>query len=112
MRYHPRLKLQLPAGIALLLGLLATGCSAPSEVDRDNRRLLDAILTAITMKNSIWLEDDARLAETRHSAGQLADADYAPLVSIIEKARLGDWQAAENLGYQFRKERPFVREGE
>ena len=95
-----------------MLALLVHGCSAPTEVDRDNRRLVDAILTAITMKNSNWLDDDAKLAEERHLAGQLTDSDYEELASVIEIARSGDWKTAEQEGYEFRARRPFVREGQ
>ena len=91
--------------------LFIPGCSAPTEVDRDNRRLLDAILTAITMKNVTWLEEDAALAETRHAAGQLPDADYEELLLVIEKGRSGDWKTAEQKGYEFRKQHPYVKEG-
>jgi len=98
-------------GILIAVALLVPGCSAPTEVDRDNRRLLDAILTAITMQNLAWLEEDAKLAEERHEDGHLTDTDYEELVSIIEAARSGDWKAAERQGYDFRKRRPFVKEG-
>jgi hypothetical protein len=99
--------------IFVLAGTLAAGgCAPPSEVDRDNRRLLDAILTAITMKNGSWLEDDAALADKRHQAGQFTDDQYEELLSIIETARAGDWKAAEKEGYEFRQRHPFVRDGE
>ena len=94
------------------LTLFMSGCSAPTEVDRDNRRLLDVILTAITMKNVNWLEEDAELAEKRHAAGQLADTEFDELQSIIEKGRSGDWKTAEKQCYEFRKQHPFVREGQ
>ena len=97
--------------LLLALLLMASGCSAPIEVDRDNRRLVDAILTAITMKNATWLEDDAKLAGHRHRDGQLADDEYEQLVAVIETAQAGDWQAAEKQGYEFRKQHPFVKEG-
>ena len=99
-------------GLPFALTLLLSGCSAPTEVDRDNRRLLDAILTAITMKNTSWLEDDAELARQRHGAGQLTDWEYKQLVSMIEKGRSGDWNTAEKLGYEFRKAHPFVKPGQ
>ena len=92
--------------------LILAGCSAPTEVDRDNRRLLDAILTAITMKNVAWLEEDAALAEKRNAAGQLPDADYEELLLIIEKGRSGEWKTAEEQGYEFRKRHPYVKEGQ
>ena len=98
----------------LLLGctVLASGCRGPTEAERDNRRVLDAILTAITLKNPRLLEDDARRARTRHEAGQLNDEDYRAMEAIIAKARAGDWFGAETDGYAFRKQHPFVKEGQ
>jgi hypothetical protein len=95
----------------LAASLLAAGCSAPTEAERDNRRLVDAILTAITMKNTNWLDDDAKLAEQRHLDGHLTDDEYEQLSSVIEIAKAGDWQAAEKEGYEFRKQHPYVKEG-
>ena len=108
MNQHPRWNRRL---ICVFLFALGLGCHSPTETDRDNRRLLDAILTAIAMKNEKWLEDDAKLAEQRHSDGQLTNWEHARLVAIIEKGRSGDWQSAEQLGYTFRKAHPFVKEG-
>jgi hypothetical protein len=103
--------LKTAAVIVFALAVFAGGCSGPAEVDRDNRRLVDAVLTAITMKNANWLEDDAKLAEQRNLAGQLCDDDYEELSAVIELARAGDWKTAEEEGYEFRKRRPFVPEG-
>jgi len=74
--------------------------------------VLDAILTAITMKNASWLDEDAVLVEQRHEAGQLTDWEHQQLLSIVETARGGDWKKAEEAGYEFRTRHPFVREGE
>ena len=92
--------------------LMVAGCSAPTEAERDNRRLVDAILTAITMKNVTWLDDDAQLAEQRHRDGHLTDDELEELNEVIETARSGDWSAAEKQGYEFRKKHPFVKEGQ
>jgi hypothetical protein len=98
--------------ILLLLALPASGCRrAPTDVERENRRVLDTILTAITVKNARLLEDDARRAKARHDAGQLTDEEYEGLEGIINKARQGDWSGAEEDGYEFRKQHPFVTEG-
>ena len=106
--------LALPAVLLTLLIvlLLAGGCSRPTEVDRDNSRVLAEILTAITLKNSRLLEASAGRAEARHDAGQLADAEYQAIESFIDKGRTGDWAAAEADAYAFRKRHPFVRPGE
>jgi hypothetical protein len=98
----------------LLLGfaVFAPGCRGPTEAERDNRRVLDAILTAITLKNPRLLEDDARRARTRYEAGQLNDEEYRAMEAIVAKARAGDWSGAETDGYAFRKQHPFVKEGQ
>jgi hypothetical protein len=97
--------------ILLALTLLASGCRGPTQEDRDNRRALDAILTAITMKNSRLLEESANRARGRRDAGQLTDEEYQGMEAIVAKARAGDWASAENDGYEFRKKHPFVKEG-
>ncbi|HEV3257759.1 MAG TPA: hypothetical protein VG013_12815 [Gemmataceae bacterium] len=97
----------------LLLGLalLASGCRGPTQEERDNRRGLDAILTAITMKNARLLEESAKRAKARHDAGQLTDEQYQGMEAFIKKARTGDWSGAEKDAYEFRKKHPFVTEG-
>jgi len=96
----------------LALALLAGGCRGPTQEDRDNRRVLDAVLTAITIKNTRLLEEDAKRARARHEAGQLTDEEYQGMEALINKARGGDWSGAEKDGYEFRKKHPFVAAGQ
>ncbi len=101
--------------IALLLlvsAALVAGCKRPTVEDRDNRRLVDAILTTITIKNTRLLDDNEKWARQRHDAGQLGDDEFTGMVAIIERARSGDWAGAEADGYAFRKQHPFVKEGQ
>ncbi len=100
--------------ITVLLGsaIVVGGCSPPSVGERDKRRLLDALLTAITMKNADWLEDDAALAEAWLQVGHLTDEEYRELQSIIETARSGNWAGAEKEAYDFRRRHPFVPDGQ
>ncbi len=112
MKPVPQKKFCFCCGFLFMLTLLFPGCSAPTEVERGNRRVVDAILTAIAMKNTNWLDDDAKLVEQRYLDGQLTDDEYEQLSSVIEIAKTGDWQAAEKAGYKFRKEHPFVKDGQ
>ena len=93
------------------LSLTVSGCGGPRAKDRDNRRLVDAILTAITMKNVRLLEDNATRAKEMREAGQLTEEEYQGLAAVIGKAREGDWAGGEKDGYAFRKKHPFVKEG-
>jgi hypothetical protein len=103
-------------GVALLIGvgvvILVWLFRNPTPEERDNRRALDVILTAITLKNPRLLEESSKRAKARYDAGQLTNQEYQGMEAFINKARGGDWQGAEKDGYEFRKRHPFVREGQ
>jgi hypothetical protein len=83
--------------------LAPCGCGGePSEREVKNARAFEALLTAVSLKNRKELEKDARVIDQRHAAGVLSDARYNDLRAIVEKARAGDWDAAEKRAYQFR----------
>ena len=44
----------------LLILLLAGGCGGPTQVDRDNGRVLVEVMTALTLKNARLLEASRR----------------------------------------------------
>lgn len=99
-------------GRAIVLGVLAlavAGCGGPSDVERENRKAFEMLLTAVTLKNAKELEKDAARIEERHSGGQLSDPRHKDLLGIIEKARAGHWEDAEKMAYEFREARPFFR---
>jgi hypothetical protein len=96
----------------LVISILAVGCGGPTGDDRENRRVVEEILTAITLKNSRLLEAAAKRAAQRHDGGLLTDEEYQGLEQVIEQARRGDWPAASAAGYAFRKQHPFVPAGE
>jgi hypothetical protein len=92
----------------LILILILAGCSGePSGRERENRRELEALLTAVSLRNKSELERDAARIEARHASGELSDAPYRTLRAILEKARAGDWSAAEKQAYEFRDASPF-----
>jgi hypothetical protein len=79
------------------------GCRwEPSEREVRNARAFEALLTAVSLKNQKELANDAKVIEDRHAAGELSEAKYKDLQEIIEKARAGDWGAAEKRAYEFR----------
>src|SRR5262249_16484879 len=96
---------------ALLIGfLLATsGCGGPSEREYKNRRELEALLTAVSLRNKKELEKDARRTDDRHACGELSDGFHHDLQEIIAKARAGDWGSAEKGAYEFREQNPFFK---
>jgi hypothetical protein len=99
--------------ILLGLALLVSGCRrAPTDDERDNRRALDAVLTAVTIKNQRLLRESAAVAKRRHDDGKLTDEEFQGIEAFVGKARAGDWSGAETDAYKFRKEHPFVKEGQ
>ncbi len=99
--------------VLLGLALLASGCrQAPTDDQRNNRRALDAILTAITIKNQRLLRESAAVAKNRHDEGKYTDEEYQSIEAFVGKARAGDWSGAEKDAYKFRREHPFVKEGQ
>jgi hypothetical protein len=91
---------------AMVLALV--GCSGePSQRELKNRRELEALLTAISLKNRKELDRDAQRIAERRTAGELSDSPYRALQEIVEKARAGDWSAAEKQAYDFRESSPF-----
>lgn len=96
----------------LALGVLAMAGRAPTMEERENRKAVDAMLTAITLKNSRLLEESAKRAQARRTAGQITEEQLQGMEAVINKARAKDWTGAEKDGYEFRKKHPFVKEGQ
>jgi hypothetical protein len=96
---------------AVILGLLLTipACGGPSEREYKNRRELEALLTALSLRNRKELEKDARRIDDRHASGELSDNFHEDLQEIIAKARAGDWGQAEKTAYEFRERYPFFK---
>lgn len=83
------------------------GCGKPSETRRDNRRLFDAILTAIVIRNPTELAKDKELLNERQKAGTLSKKTCDAIQVHISSAEQGDWESAEKGLYELRKKEPF-----
>jgi hypothetical protein len=97
--------------VLLLAGLLLplAGCGEPSIRELKNRRELEALLTAVSLRNEKELAKDAKRIEARHASGELSEARYTDLQAIVKQAQAGDWLGAEKRAYEFREQRPFFR---
>ncbi len=94
--------------VAWLLLTLA-GCGEPSIRELKNRRELEALLTAVSLKNKTELDRDIKRIDDRHSSGELSDDGYKDLREIIEKAQAGDWSGAEKQAYELREAKPYFQ---
>ncbi len=91
--------------------LFLPGCGPTehSEEELQNRKVFDAILTAVTMKNRKELDADAKLLESRRADGHVSEKNFQALQGMIAKARSGDWAGAERELYELRKAHPFLK---
>lgn len=97
------------ASLLALLLLPLPACGGPSPDERENRKALEMLLTAISLKNPKELEKDARRIDERHASGALSDSRYGELSEMIAKARAGDWGGAEEMAYAFREKNPYFK---
>jgi hypothetical protein len=86
----------------------ASGCSKPTEETRQNRRLVDSLLTAVVTGNQKQLEKCKGMLDRRHNEGLLSDDNHNRLNEIFDQARSGQGDAETAL-YKFRKSEPFPR---
>jgi hypothetical protein len=95
------------AWLIMVLLLAVAGCGEPSERELKNRRELEALLTAISLRNAKELEKDIKRIDDRHASGELSDDGYKDLQEIVKKAQAGDWSEAEKRAYELRESKPF-----
>ncbi len=103
-----RSRLSLLVWLVLLLTGCG-GCGEPSVRELKNRRELEALLTAVSLKNRKELDKDIQRIEERHASGELSDDGYKDLQEIIKKAQAGDWGGAEKQAYELRESKPFFK---
>jgi hypothetical protein len=93
--------------LALAAVLVVVGCSAPSDERRQNRRLVDAALTAVTLKSPKELGKCRKLLDERRAASLLSQENHSKVMALLDKAAAGQWAEAEEGFYEFRKSKPF-----
>ena len=92
----------ITSGLLLAILLTFVGCGPP-QVKPNNLRLIASLRTALSAKNSEWLQQNIELIDKRHADGQMSDDEYEEFQAIIAKAKAGDWQGAERDSVDFQK---------
>jgi hypothetical protein len=100
----PSILWQSSAALLLSCALLegAAGCGRPPQVAGENRELIVSLATAVSARNASWLDENVKNLEQRRAEGKCTDSEYATFKSIIDKARAGEWKAAEDAVYALR----------
>ena len=103
----PHRSLVFALAFAALAGVC--GCGQPTEDARQNRRLTDALLTAVTTKNVKELAKSKSLIDKRRADGLLSEAHHKKLAALHAQAKSGQWAEAEDGLYKFRESEPFPK---
>lgn len=72
------------------------GCGRQPQVSPANRRLVESLKTAVMAKNTVWLDQNARIIAERHRQGTLSDTEFSAFESIIHQAQSSNWSAAQD----------------
>ena len=77
-----------------LLVLVLSGCGSP-QFSASNRHIIAALQTAISAKNTEWLDGVAKRVEEQRTKSAMSDAEFKAIDSIIQTAKAGQWEAAQ-----------------
>jgi hypothetical protein len=92
--------------LRFLVGLVllpALGCDSQPQIAGENRELIVSLATAVSARDSNWLEKNAQLMERHKAEGVLSEVEYQTFTAIVAQARAGDWDAAEAAIYALRE---------
>jgi hypothetical protein len=78
----------------LLTFCVVSGCSRAPQVSASNRKLLEALQTAVSAKEPQWLEKVVKHVSDRRAKNEMTDAEYNAISRIAKKAEAGDWKSA------------------
>jgi hypothetical protein len=86
----------------LLAATFVGGCGYPQAAP-NNLRLITTLRTALSARNTEWLDQNVALMEERRQAGEMSDDEYDAFQSIVAQARAGEWEEAERAAVKFQK---------
>lgn len=83
-------------GFLIVAGLI--GCGRPAQIgaDKDAFKAVDALYTAVSLREGPRLDECERTLEGLHASGKLPDSAVQALDSIIARARGGRWDDAQD----------------
>ena len=67
-----------------------------TQLASSNRRLLEALQTAVSAKNTEWLDGVAKQVEEQRAKGTMSDAEHNAFDAIIQTAKAGHWETAQS----------------
>jgi hypothetical protein len=87
-----------PVPAALLLLLLISACGAPAQIgpEKDALKAVDALYTAVSLRDETLLADCLARLKTLRDAGTLPDPAFRSLETITLQARQGKWEPSQD----------------
>ncbi len=85
------------AAVALLMASLASGCFGPPQMgpDREAFTTIDALFTAVSLREPTRVDRCAEGLSKLHDAGKLPKPAHDALAAIIAEAKGGQWEPAQ-----------------
>jgi hypothetical protein len=81
--------------IVFAFGVWFAGCGGSPQFNAPARYLLEPLQTAVSSKNSQWLDGAARKIDEALKADDITEAEHETMMKIVEQAKSGDWKAAQ-----------------
>lgn len=89
------MRTKAPMGLSLAALLLA-GCGSPQMgADREAFKAVDALYTAVSLRDNKLVDQCAGQLRELRTAGKLPDDAAAALDSIIDEAKAGRWEPSQ-----------------
>ena len=78
---------------------LMSGCGRQPQMAAPNRKILEALQTAVSSKQTEWLDAVVRQVEEKRDKKEMSDQEFRAIDAIIKKAKSGDWKAARTASF-------------
>ena len=91
------------AGAVLLIAIvwLRAWWMTPPAVEFDNLRYIQLLRTAVSARNSEWLNKVASAVDQRLAEGAMSRSEHTHFGKLIAQARSGAWEAADKECFRF-----------
>lgn len=84
------------AGCCVLIAVfMLKGCGSAPQMSAPNRKILEALQTAVSSKQRDWLDAVATQIEEKRKQNEISSSEFTVIDAIIKKAKSGDWKGAQ-----------------
>jgi hypothetical protein len=91
------------AVVASVLALAVAGCGRPAQIgpDKEAMKAVDALYTAVGLRDEKLVDDCQGRLKTLHDGGKLPDGAFGSLEAIVAEAKGGGWEPAQSRLIEF-----------